>query len=122
MSEFGQVAEFSASACRFCKNRSIKARVEMVGRSDREIAKLVGHDKDQIGADFAATITKYANFEHLEAEGRRKKGNDSLNPGLIVLRPKSPHLLARRFLLGFLPMSVEDSIKTARSTAILAVL
>ena len=54
----------------------VKALVETVGHWNRYIAGIVGQFKDQIGGDFAAPITEFPNFEHLEADGRKDKGRD----------------------------------------------
>jgi hypothetical protein len=57
-------------------NRDVKALVETVGKWNRHIAGFVGQYKDLIGGEFAAPITDYPNFEHLEAEGRKEEGGD----------------------------------------------
>jgi hypothetical protein len=61
----------------FWENRDVKALVETVGKWNAHIAGIVGQYKDQIGGDFAAPITEFPNFEHLEADGRKDKGRDS---------------------------------------------
>ncbi|MGO9114995.1 MAG: hypothetical protein ACLP9L_37770 [Thermoguttaceae bacterium] len=57
----------------YWENRDVKALVETVGHWNRHIAGIVGQFKDQIGGDFAAPITEFPNFEHLEADGRKEK-------------------------------------------------
>jgi hypothetical protein len=58
----------------FWENRDIKALVETVGQWNRHIAGLVGQYKDKIGGVIAAPIAEYPDFEHLEADGRKKEG------------------------------------------------
>ena len=60
----------------FWDNRDVKALVETVGQWNRHIAGIVGQFKDQIGGDFAAPITDFPNFEHLEADAQKEKGGD----------------------------------------------
>ena len=60
----------------FWENRDVKALVETVGQWNRHVAALVGQYKDRLGGTIVAPITEYPNFEHLEAEGRKKEGCD----------------------------------------------
>ncbi len=57
----------------FWVTRDVKALVQQVGEWNETMAAVVGQLKDMFGGDFEAPITKYADFEHLEARGRRKK-------------------------------------------------
>lgn len=55
-------------------SRDVKALVEEVGRWNSMIAGLVGGMKDLLGGkDLQSEITKYPDFEHLEAEGRAEE-------------------------------------------------
>ncbi|MHB1038507.1 MAG: hypothetical protein ACYC0Y_28120 [Pirellulales bacterium] len=60
----------------FWEKRDVKALVETVGKWNSHIAGIVGQYKDQIGGDFAAPITEFPNFEHLEAQGRKGEDGD----------------------------------------------
>lgn len=51
----------------------MKALAREVGVWNEGMAGLVGQLKDMFGGDFAAPITKFPDFEHLEAKGQRKK-------------------------------------------------
>ena len=57
----------------YWEKRDVKALAQEVGEWNAHIAGLVGQMKDLIGGDFDAPITKFPDFEHLEAKGRRKK-------------------------------------------------
>ena len=62
-------------------NRDVKALVEEVGQWNAMIAGFVGGMKDLIGgaADVRSEITKFPNYEHLEADGRAGD-DDSSSP------------------------------------------
>jgi hypothetical protein len=57
----------------YWEKRDVKALVETVGEWNRYVAAVVGKYKNLFTGDVSAPITGYPNFEHLEAEGRRKK-------------------------------------------------
>jgi hypothetical protein len=57
----------------FWQKRDIEALAQQIGEWNESMGALVGKLKDMFGGDFEAPITKYADFEHLEARGRRKK-------------------------------------------------
>ncbi|HEX6987192.1 MAG TPA: hypothetical protein VF170_17570 [Planctomycetaceae bacterium] len=61
----------------FYDDRDVEALAAEVMRWNRGIAAFTGRLKDIFGDDFAAEITKYPNFERLEAEGRRDRSGDS---------------------------------------------
>jgi len=66
----------------FWQHRDVKALAEEVGDWNANIAGFVGQLKDSFGGDFVAPITKYKDFEHLEAKGRTNEtpsrgGNES---------------------------------------------
>ena len=53
------------------KRRDIKSIAPMVGEWNKMIAGIGGQLKDQMGSNqVQSEITKFPNFEHLEAEGR----------------------------------------------------
>lgn len=55
----------------YYEGRDVKALVEEVGRWNEMIAGFVGEMKDLLGGkDVESEITKFPNYEHLEAEGR----------------------------------------------------
>jgi hypothetical protein len=54
----------------FWEKRDAKNLVETVGRWNEMVAGLVGQYKDLLGEDGVAEITRYPDFEHLEAKGR----------------------------------------------------
>src|SRR5207248_6808050 len=55
----------------YWERRDVQALVKEVGEWNAAIASFVGGFKDLIGdRDVQAEITKFPNFEHLEAEGR----------------------------------------------------
>ena len=55
----------------FWEKRDVKALVETVGDWNRHIAGIVGQFKDQFRDQIIAPITRFPDFEHLEAEGRK---------------------------------------------------
>ena len=56
---------------RYWEGRDVQALVKEVGEWNAMIAGLVGGMKDLLGTkDVKSEITKFPNFEHLEAEGR----------------------------------------------------
>jgi len=55
----------------FWEKRDIKTLVQEVGAWNESLAAFVGQLKDMFGGDFEAPITKYPDFEHLEAKGRK---------------------------------------------------
>jgi hypothetical protein len=56
----------------YWQNRDIKTLVEEVGQWNSMMAGFVGGMKDFLGGEeVQSEITKFPNFEHLEAEGRR---------------------------------------------------
>jgi hypothetical protein len=55
----------------FWERRDLKALVQQVGQWNEQIAGLVGQMKDLLGGDIQSPITQFADFEHLEAEGRK---------------------------------------------------
>lgn len=54
----------------YWEKRDVKALVQEVGEWNQHIAGLVGQMKDLLGGDLEAPITKFPDFEHLEAKGR----------------------------------------------------
>ena len=54
----------------FWENRDIQALARELGEWNQGMAALVGRLKDMFGGNFDAAITKFPNFEHLEAEGQ----------------------------------------------------
>lgn len=54
----------------YWEQRDVKAITEEVGSWNSMIAAWVGEFKDLVGNDCEAEITKFPNFEHLEADGR----------------------------------------------------
>jgi hypothetical protein len=54
----------------FFEKRDVKALVQEVGEWNQMIAGFVGQWKDRFGGQVEAAITKFSNFEHLEAKGR----------------------------------------------------
>jgi hypothetical protein len=62
----------------YWEKRDVKALVEEVSEWNAMIAGFVGHMGDLLGTDrreAVSEITKYPNFEHLEAEGRANDGH-----------------------------------------------
>jgi hypothetical protein len=57
----------------FWEKRDIKALAQEIGDWNSMVAGWVGRFKDEFGADMVAEITKFPNFEHLEAKGRSRK-------------------------------------------------
>jgi hypothetical protein len=55
----------------FWEKRDVKALAQQVGEWNQSMAAFVGQLKDMFGGDFKAPITKYPDFEHLEAKGRK---------------------------------------------------
>jgi len=56
----------------FWEHRDVAALAKNVCEWNEAIAAIVGTMKDQIGGDCDAPITKFPNFEHLEADGCKK--------------------------------------------------
>ncbi|MDB5292578.1 MAG: hypothetical protein JWL69_3819 [Phycisphaerales bacterium] len=62
----------------YWKKRGVKALVEEVGRWNSMIAGFVGGMKDLIGGQgVESEITRFPNFEHLEAEGRADEADET---------------------------------------------
>jgi hypothetical protein len=59
----------------FWESRDLTALVETVAKSNRHVAAIVGRAKDAEG-QIPAPITKFPNFEHLEADGRLEEDGD----------------------------------------------
>jgi hypothetical protein len=57
----------------FWERRDVEALAREVGQWNEGMAALVGKLKDMFGGSFDAPITKFPNFEHLEARGAKKK-------------------------------------------------
>jgi len=57
----------------FWEKRDVRALVQQVGQWNEQMAAIIGQMKDMFGGDIEAPVTKYPDFEHLEAKGRRKK-------------------------------------------------
>ena len=57
----------------FWEQRNIEALSREVGQSNEMIAGLAGELKDKLGDKVLAAITRFSNFEHLEAKGRSSK-------------------------------------------------
>jgi hypothetical protein len=57
----------------FWEKRDVKSLAQQVGEWNQGMAALVGQLKDMFGGDFEAPITKYADFERLEARGKKRK-------------------------------------------------
>ena len=55
----------------FWENRDVEALAREVGEWNQGMAALVGKLKDMFGGNIDAPITKFPNFEHLEAEGQK---------------------------------------------------
>ncbi|MGO9110621.1 MAG: hypothetical protein ACLP9L_15475 [Thermoguttaceae bacterium] len=55
----------------FWEKRDIQALAKEVGEWNQAMAALVGQLKDMFGGSFDAPITKFPDFEHLEAKGRK---------------------------------------------------
>jgi hypothetical protein len=61
----------------YWEGRNVQALVEEVGHWNSMIAGFVGRMKDLLGGEnLRAEITKFGNFEHLEAEGRAESRED----------------------------------------------
>lgn len=56
----------------FWENRDVRALAQQVGDWNEMIAGVVGQLKDALGPNFVAQITKFPNFEQLEARGRNE--------------------------------------------------
>lgn len=67
--ELGIVQEVSDEGG-FWEKRDVKALVQEVGEWNSMIAGFVGTMKDMLGGDVEAAITRFANYEHIEADGR----------------------------------------------------
>jgi hypothetical protein len=61
----------------FWEKRDVHALAETLGRWNRHIAGVVGRFKDASDGQIVAPITDFANFEHLEADGRRDEMDDT---------------------------------------------
>jgi hypothetical protein len=59
----------------YFEKRDVQALVKEVGEWNQMIAGAVGQMKDSFGGTIEAEITKFSNFEHLEAKGR--EGEDA---------------------------------------------
>ena len=57
----------------FWKNRDVRALAQQVGQWNEMIAAFTGELKDLLGAQVDSQITKFPDFEHLEAAGRGKE-------------------------------------------------
>ena len=57
----------------FWEKRDVQALAKEVGCWNEGMAALVGKLKDMFGGNFEAPITKFPDFEHLEARGAKKK-------------------------------------------------
>ena len=60
----------------FFEKRDVKALVTEVGQWNQMIAGAVGRMKDAFAGTIEAEITKFSNYEHLEAKGREGEGSD----------------------------------------------
>jgi hypothetical protein len=56
----------------FYERRDVEALAKAVGECNAKVAAFVGAFKDEHGGKFAAEITNFPNFEHLEAKGRKE--------------------------------------------------
>lgn len=70
--ELGILKEVSDEG-EYFEKRDLQALAKEVGDWNTMIAGWAGRLKDAFGDAVAAEITKFPNFEHLEAKGRRKK-------------------------------------------------
>jgi hypothetical protein len=64
----------------YWENRRVELLVEEVGRWNQAIAGLAGQMKDLLGdqrKDVQSEITRFPNYEHLEAKGRAAESHDS---------------------------------------------
>ena len=59
----------------FFEKRDVQALVQEVGEWNEMIAGFVGEWKDRFGGQVEAAITRFSNFEHLEAKGRKDEGD-----------------------------------------------
>jgi hypothetical protein len=59
----------------YWEKRDVKALAQTVGEWNEMLAAVFGKMKDQFGDQLVAPITEFANFEHLEAAGRRREAN-----------------------------------------------
>ena len=57
----------------FWEDRDVRALAQQVGEWNEMIASSVGELKDLLGNEFDSAITKFPDFEHLEAAGRGKE-------------------------------------------------
>ena len=55
----------------YWQHRDVEALVKEVGQWNATIARIAGELKDQFGDQIVAPITKFPNFEHLEAQGHQ---------------------------------------------------
>jgi hypothetical protein len=55
----------------YWENRDVEALAKEVGGWNAMIARIAGELKDQLGDQVVAPITKFPDFEHLEAQGHR---------------------------------------------------
>lgn len=70
--ELGLVADVSDEGG-FWEKRDVEALGREVGNWNTMIAGWAGRLKDALGEGFVSEITKFPNFEHLEADGRKKE-------------------------------------------------
>lgn len=70
--ELGILADVSDEGD-FWEKRDIRALAKEVGSWNESMAALVGQLKDLFGDDLQAPITRFPDFEHLEAKGQKKK-------------------------------------------------
>ncbi len=61
----------------FRKDRNVGELAAEASRWNRGIAAFTGELKDLFGGDFAAEITRFRNFERLEADGRRGRDEET---------------------------------------------
>jgi hypothetical protein len=57
----------------FWEKRDMKALAREVGEWNEHIAGLAGKLKDMFGGNIEAPITRFPDFEHLEAKGQQRK-------------------------------------------------
>jgi hypothetical protein len=62
----------------FWEKRNIEDLSREVGQWNEMIAGLAGELKDKLGDEVMSAITKFSNFEHLEARGRSPREGASL--------------------------------------------
>ena len=61
----------------YWEKRDVKALVETVGQWNIGLAGIVGQFKDQFPGQIIAPITEFPDFEHLEADGRKREEDRS---------------------------------------------